>query len=115
MELKLNVYNGQQLEKTYTADDFILTTGICEDVLKAVDIEKITSGVLDEKKLGLEIISVVIKSFDKFRPFIQSIFTGLTDEEYSRTAVKDVGRVLFKIVTYTLSELANVGADEPKN
>lgn len=113
MELTLNVYDGQKIEKTYTATDFVLTTGICEDVLKAVDIEKLN--VTDEKALGLEIIRIVVKSFDKFKPFVQSIFIGLTEEEYRRTAVKDIGRVLFKIITYTLNELSNVGANEPKN
>ncbi len=115
MELKLNVYNGQKIEKTYTATNFVLTTGICEDVLRAIDIDKMTGATLDEKTLGVEIIKIVVKSFDKFRPFLQQIFEGLTDEEYARTAVKDVGRVLFKIVTYTISELSNIGGDEPKN
>ncbi len=115
MELTLNIYNGNQIEKSYKATEFILTTGICEDVLKEVDIEKITSGDMTEKKLGMEIIKVLVKSFDKFRPFIEQIFVGMTDEEYRRTNIKEVGSVLFKIVTYTINELASVGGESSKN
>ena len=52
-----------------------------------------------------EIVKVVISAFDSFRPLLQDVFEGLTDDEYRRTAVKDVGQVIFKIVTFTITEL----------
>ncbi|MCQ2059796.1 MAG: hypothetical protein MJY71_08235 [Bacteroidaceae bacterium] len=104
MELKLNVYDGKKIEKTYTAEDFMLMTGTCEDILQVVDIDKF-GGTIDEKSLGMEILKVVIKSFGKFKPMMKEIFDGLTDDEYSRTAIKEVAGVVVQIVMYTITEL----------
>lgn len=109
MELKLNVYESGKVVKTYTANDFTLTTGICEDVLNLVDIDKLTSGGLDDQKLGVEIIKIVVKLFPKFRPFLQDIFNGLTDEEFKKTSIKEVGQIIIQIIKYTVSELYSVG------
>ena len=40
MELKLDIYNGREIEKTYISTDFRLMTGTCEDLLKLVDVDK---------------------------------------------------------------------------
>lgn len=111
MELKLNVYKNGQIEKTYRANDFVLETGLCEDVLNAIDIDKLTSGELSNEKLGLEIVKIVAKSFSKFKPFLQNMFQGLTDDEYRRTSIKEVGKVVFQVVMFTISELQSVGND----
>ena len=109
MELKLNIYESGKVAKTYKAKDFTLTTGICEDVIQEVDIDKMTSGGMDEQKLGIEIIKIVAKSFSKFKPFLQDVFDGLTDEEYRKTSIKEVANVIFTIVKYTINELYSVG------
>lgn len=109
MELKLNVYESGKVVKTYTANDFTLTTGICEDVLNLVDIDKLTSDGLDDQKLGIEIIKIVVKLFPKFKPFLQDIFNGLTDEEFKQTSIKEVGQIIIQIIKYTIGELYSVG------
>ena len=109
MELKLNVYENGKVIKTYTSNDFTLTTGICEDVLNLVNIDKLVDGELDEQKLGIEVIKIVAKLFPKFKPFLQDIFKGLTDDEFRQTAIKDVAKVIIQIVKYTVSELYSVG------
>ena len=82
MKLTLNIYEGKKIVKTYEADEFTLMTGVCEDIINVVDIDKLTNGKLDDKTLGIEVIKVVAKSFSKFKPFLQDIFVGLTDDEY---------------------------------
>lgn len=109
MELKLNIYENAKVIKTYKANDFTLMTGICEDILNTVDIDKLTGGNLNDQTLGLEIIKIVAKSFSKFRPFLQDVFDGLTDEEYRKTSIKEVANVIISIVKYTISELYSVG------
>lgn len=108
MELKLNIYEHGKVIKTYTANDFTLTTGICEDVLNLVDIDKLLSGGFNEQKLGIEILKIVAKLFPKFRPFLQDIFDGLTDNEFKQTSIKEVGQIIIHIIKYTVSELYNV-------
>lgn len=109
MELKLNVYDGKKVVKTYEANDFTLTTGVCEDIINSIDIDKLTSGKLDDKTLGIEVIKVLAKSFNKFKPFLQDVFEGLTDNEYRHTSIKEVASVVVTIIQYTVSELFNVG------
>lgn len=109
MELKLNIYDGKKIVKTYAANDFTLTTGVCEDIINTIDIDKLTSGKLDDKALGIEVVKVVAKSFSKFRPFLQDVFEGLTEDEYRHTSIKEVAGVVITIVQYTVSELFNVG------
>lgn len=110
MELKLNVYKNGKVVKTYTTNDFVLTTGTCEDVLNLVDIDKLTSGGLDDQKLGFEILNTVKKSFPTFKPFLQDIFNGLTEKEFRQTSIKEVAQVVIQIVKFTINELYNVGA-----
>lgn len=112
MELKLNVYEGGKVIKTYKAEDFTLTTGICEDILNLVDIDRLTSGEMTEQKLGFEIIKIVAKLFPMFRPFFQDIFPGLTEDEFRKTSIKEVGQIVIKIINFTISELYSVGAQK---
>lgn len=111
MNLKLNIYNGKKVVKTYEANDFTLTTGVCEDIINEIDIDKLTSGKLDDQTLGIEVIKIVAKSFSKFKPFLQNVFEGLTDEEYRNTSIKEVAAVVVTIVQYTVGELFNVGGN----
>lgn len=109
MKLKLNIYDGKEIVKTYEAQDFNLMTGVCEDIINIVDIDKLTSGKLDDKELGIEVIKIVAKSFSKFKPFLQDVFDGLTDEEYRNTSLREVAACVVEIVKYTVGELFNVG------
>ena len=107
MELRLNIYKDRKVEKTYTTKDFTLMTGTCEDILKLIDIDKFNNG-LNNEAATMEIIKIVIKAFGKFRPLMQEIFAGLSDEEYSRTSIKEVASVVIQVVTYTITELFNI-------
>lgn len=111
MKLSLNIYEGKNIVKTYEAEDFNLTTGVCEDIINEIDIDKLTSGKLDDKTLGIEVIKLVAKSFSKFKPFLQNVFDGLTDEEYRNTSIKEVAGNVVKIVQYTVGELFNIGGN----
>lgn len=115
MELKLNIYENKKIIKTYTANDFVLTTGICEDIMNMIDIDKLTSGGLNEIALGTEIIKIVTKAFSKFKPFIQDIFEGLTEEEYRKTSIKEVANIIINVVKYTISELYSIKGNDSKN
>lgn len=109
MELKLNVYGDDgEVVKTYTSHEFDLMTGTCEDILKAVDIDKIMASMNDSNELGKEIIRVVLTGYSKFRPFIFRAFKGLTEEEFEHTKMKEVGQIITAIVIYTINELFSI-------
>lgn len=108
MELKLNIYNGKDIEKTYVSNDFALMTGTCEDILKLIDIEKI--GDLDDDTSIMEVVKIVLNAFQEFNPLMKQIFEGLTDDEYRRTHIVDVARVVIDVLKYTLKELFTVSS-----
>ena len=104
MEFRLNIYNGKEVEKTYIANDFMLTTGTAEDMLKLVDIDKLAGGLNDEGAI-LEVVKIVAKAFNSFNPLMKEIFEGLTDDEYRRTHIVEVGKVVLDVLKYTFAEL----------
>jgi len=109
MELKLNIYNGKEIEKTYVSQDFMLMMGTCEDILKLVDVDKLTGDLNDETAM-MEVLKIVIKAFGEFKPMMMQIFDGLTEDEYRRTSVAEVAKVVISVVKYTFSELFNVAS-----
>ena len=109
MEFKLNIYNGKEIEKTYIANDFMLKTGTAEDILGLVDVDKL-SGSLDDNATIFEIIKIVTKAFHSFNPMMKEIFEGLTDDEYRRTSIIEVGRVVVQVIKYTFVQLSNAAS-----
>lgn len=101
MELKLNVYKGREVEKTYTTDTYDLMFGIVEDILSVLDLEKMNN--------NLEIGKMIIKLMPQIKPFLKDVFDGLTDEELRRTKVKELIAVFVNIVMYSINEIAETG------
>ena len=104
MEIKLNVYKGKEVEKTYTATDFKLYTRDVEDILALINVESFQQGV-NEEQLATDILGIVAKGFSKFKPIVQNVFDGLTDEEYGRTSIQELGAIIFQIFTYAIGEM----------
>ena len=119
MELKLDIYTTRlcrKVERTATADDFELSTGVCEDVLDAINIDMFQGGL---KALGDEssqelIMHVIKNGYPVFMGLIKEIF-DLTDSETKRIKIADVAKVVMDIVKYSVSNLANAFGGNSKN
>ena len=96
-DLKLNIYNGKNIEKTYVADEIDIMFGTVEDLLDVIDFDNLN----DEK----EVVKVVIKTLNNLKPFLKQIFEGLRDDEIKRTKVKELVPLFVDIVKYTMDEL----------
>lgn len=103
MELKLNVYSGKEIEKTYVTDTYDLLYGTIEDIINVVDLEKINNAV--------ELGKMVIRLLPLVKPFLKEVFDGLTDEELRRTKVKELVPLFVTIFEYGFSELTDLGGD----
>lgn len=99
MELKLNIYNGKKVEKTYIAETIDLTFGTVEDVLDVLDIEHIASNT--------DLLSLVPRAAKQLKPFLKDIFDGLTDEEIRRTRISDIVTIFKELYNYAALEIAN--------
>ena len=119
MELKLDIYTNRlcrNIERTATAEDFELSTGVCEDVLAAINIDMFDGG-LDALSLDGKselVIGIIKNGYPVFMELIKEIF-NLTDSEAKRIKVADVARVVMDIVKYSVSNLANAFGGSAKN
>lgn len=105
-DLRLNIYNGKTIEKTYIADEIDIMFGTVEDLLDVIDFDNLN----DEK----EVVKVVIKMLNNLKPFLKQIFDGLTDDEIKRTKVKELVPLFVDIVTYTMEELKALMSKNPR-
>lgn len=101
MELKLNIKNGNEVIKTYTADTINFSFGIIEDVLDAIDPDNIKSGD-NFAKIGMG-----IKIAKQVKPFLKDMFPGLTDEELRGVGYQDIFEIFKGVYKYAMEELGN--------
>ena len=99
-DLKLNIYNGKTIEKTYVAEEIDIMFGTVEDLLDVINFDNLK----DEQ----EVVKVVVATLKNLKPFLKQIFDGLTDEEIKRTKVKELVPLFVKIVTYSIDELKSL-------
>jgi hypothetical protein len=97
MELKLNVYKGRKIEKTYTATEYDLLFGTVEDLLDIIDFEKLN----DETELAKTVLRVA----KQVKPLLKDVFIGLSDDELKRVPVREIVPVVLELCKYALNEI----------
>lgn len=124
MELTLNIYKAKgkytisnEVERVAKAQDFELTTGVCEDVLNLINIDMFGGGLAalsDESKQELA-IGIIKDGYPMFLEIIKEIFE-LTDDEAKHLKIADVATVVLEIVKYSFTQLAkSIGGKNLKN
>lgn len=119
MELKLNIYKDRKLkevEKTYTANDFELSTGVVEDVMNVINIDAFEGGLeaLSSESQISTIVPMIYGAYGTFKDLLKDAFDGLTDDEIKRTKIKEIARAVVDIIKYSFAELGSaVGFKNP--
>lgn len=124
MELTLNIYKAKgkytiskEIERVATAQDFELTTGVCEDIMNLINIDMFEGGLTalsDENKQEL-VIGIIKNGYPMFIEIIKEIFE-ISDDEAKRIKIADVATVVLNIVKYAFSQLAkSLGKKDAKN
>ena len=116
MELKLNVYDKREIEKTYVANTYDLMYGTMEDMLDVLDLDKLNEDATDKALLTLA-ADVVKHGFPQLKPLLMDVFDGLTEDELRRCHVADLVSIMIKLAKYSLNEIkgAATGAIKEKN
>ena len=109
MEIKLNIYNGKEVVKTYTAETIDFSFGVVEDILDALDVESMKSG--NKAEIG----AIIIKCSKQLKPFLKDLFTGITDEEIRHTHIQNLIEVFKGLFDYATKELGTATAGTEKN
>lgn len=89
MEIKLNIYKGKKIEKTYTATSYDLMYGTVEDFINIIDIDKIN----DE----IAVAGMIVKGFGQVKPLLMDVFEGLTEEELKNAKIKELVTVIIEL------------------
>lgn len=111
MELKLNIYNGNEIEKTYTAQSFRLSTGVVRGIIKFIDVDKfILDGKINEELAVIEAFKIITKSFESFIQILLDLFPEASEEEINRTDMMEVAQVIVKAVMEAFSSLNNIAS-----
>lgn len=88
MELKLPIRNKGKVVKTYTANTYDIEMGICENLIKLIEIEKLVDN--DGNLRVGEIIKIVVKNYEQFKELIHDIFPEMTEEEFTHISIFDI-------------------------
>lgn len=103
MELKLNIYDKKKIIKTYTAETYDLMFGTVEDLINAVDLNKLENGT--DFELIKVVGNLVLKGMDIIKPLLKDIFEGLTDEELKNTKVSEIATTLIDVIKFSINEM----------
>lgn len=124
MELTLNVYKrkskyriSNEVERVAVAQDFELTTGVCEDVLQAIQIDLFDGGIsaLSNESKETLFFGLLKDGYPFFIELIKDVFE-LSDDEAKRLKIGEVGKAIIDIAKYAYKNLENsIGGETEKN
>lgn len=109
MELKLHIYNKKEIVNTYIANDFELSTGVCEDLLNLINIDMFDGGLealSDEAKI-MEFLKTIVGGVSLFKDILKEVFDELTDDEIRNTKISEVLKVVATIIKYSITGLTS--------
>lgn len=102
MELHLNIYkteNGvKTIEKTYKTNDYEIMFGTVEDIINALELDKITSNKLSNDDLTTIVFKALGRGVPQISLFLQDVFPGLTKEEIKKAKVSEVKNVILGVI-----------------
>ena len=113
MELKLNVYNKREVEKTYIANTYDLMYGTMEDLLEVLDLDKLGEDATDKALLTIA-ADVVKRGLPQLKPLLMDVFDGLTDDELRRCRVTDLVSIVIRLAKYSLNEIKGAASESIK-
>ena len=101
--MKLNVYNGKEVVKTYEAETYEIMWGTLEDIISVIKLDDIENGT--DAEFVKVVMNALASSMTMVKELFKDIFVGITDEELKHVKVIDMGLVLIEIVKYTYLQL----------
>lgn len=105
--MKLNIYSGKDIVKTYETDDFDLTYGVIEDVIEIIDGKD-----LENKN---DLVNIAIDSSHLLRPLLKQVFDGLTDDELRTVKIRELIVVIVELIKACVANLKMITGNDIKN
>lgn len=102
--MKLNIYDKNEVVKTFECENYDLKFGVVEDVIELFDFEDLKSS--SDIELIKIVGRVIPKSLGSIKDLMKDIFNGLTDEDLKNTTIKELAGVLTEVVKYALNQIS---------
>ena len=102
MQLNLNIYNGKEIEKVYTANEFDIMFGTVEDLINLIDVDKLSGSASDMDFIGA-IMTLLKGGFSQVK-------TLVTEDELKRAKIREVVRILMDVLKYGLAEMSSASS-----
>ena len=102
--MKLNIYNKNEIVKTFECENYDLKFGVVEDVIELFDFEDLKSS--SDIELIKIVGRVIPKSLGSIKDLMKDIFNGITDEDLKNTTIKELAGVLIEVVKYALNQIS---------
>lgn len=104
MELKLNIYKKNQVEKTYTADTYDIMFGTVEDFITLLDTDALKN-INDDKAFLKAVLPLVTKGFGTIKNLLKDVFPDLSDDDLRHVKVKEIAPLILNILKFSLNEI----------
>ena len=114
MEIKLNIYDGNKIVKTYAANEVNLSFGVIEDILELIDVDKLTA-TTDDVALMKEVIKVIAGAFGQVKTILREMFPNVTEDELKHARMKDIALILIDTFKFAFAEIAGLINPKAKN
>ena len=101
--LILPIYEGKEVVKEYTAEEYNVKFGTAEDIIALLDTEKIVKGTREEMVSG--VARTIPKLTDMLKHLIKDIFPGITDEEIRSCDLADIAVVIVDVFETTIIKI----------
>ena len=97
--MKINIYKSQnEIEKTYSIDNYDLMYGTVEDLLAIFD-------EIDDLNDNMKIFKTIQSNRGKLNDLLKDIFPELTDEELRRVKIKELIPVFMELFKYVMKSI----------
>ena len=101
--MKLNIYDKKEIIKTYETGSYKLMFGTLEDLVDAIDFDKLTGDSEAEVLRG--VIDFINNSRETAKNLLKDMFDGLTDEELRNVAVDEMAACLVDAIKYVFTQI----------
>ena len=102
--MKLNIYQKNEIIKTYETRSYDLMFGTVEDIANAINLDGFNNTENSEELITF-VGNFVLNSMDLVKDLMKDIFPEITDEELKQTKVKELVEVLIEVVLMTFAQL----------
>lgn len=103
--MKLNIYEKNEIIKTYSSENYEIKFGVVEDIIELFDFDDLKKG--NDIELIKTVGKVIPKSLGTIKNLMKDIFEGLTDEELKNTTVNELSQVLIEVIKYALNQISD--------